>query len=273
MQRLDVSANGRRRAIAIGTAGWSIPTQRADDFPGAGSHLQRYASHFRAVEINSSFYRSHKPATYARWASHTPAGFRFAVKAPREITHLRRLVDAIASLEQFLTEIAALGDRLGPLLIQLPPSLRFDAHVAEGFLDALRDRFTGLVVCEPRHPSWLAAEADRLLTQYEVARVRADPPLTPTAATPGGSPAIAYHRLHGSPKVYYSAYTAAQLHALAIQLRNAHARETWCIFDNTALGEAIDNAATLQDVLRSLGDPALDVSRDGPALRSNASDI
>src|SRR6185312_17112458 len=98
--------------------------------------------------INSSFYRPHRPATYARWAASVPAGFRFAVKVPKEITHTRRLVATAEPLRRFLAEASALGDKIGPLLVQLPPSLAYDSDVAAGFFDALRERFEGSVVCE-----------------------------------------------------------------------------------------------------------------------------
>ena len=100
--------------IRVGCAGWSIPKEHAGRFPEDGSHLARYAERFPAVEINSSFYRPHRPSTYARWAAETPEGFAFAVKVPKEITHTRRLVDADEPLDRFLDETAALGDKRGP---------------------------------------------------------------------------------------------------------------------------------------------------------------
>src|SRR5690349_23923685 len=117
--------------VRVGTAGWSIPARFADAFPGTGSHLERYARRFDAAEINSSFYRPHRPETYARWAASVPDGFRFAVKVPREVTHRRRLAGAADVLDRFLGEAGALGEKLGPLLVQLPPSLAFDAATAE----------------------------------------------------------------------------------------------------------------------------------------------
>ena len=89
--------------IRIGTAGWTVPKAVAEKFPGEGGHLARYAGRFDAVEINSSFYRPHRPATYARWAASVPHGFRFAMKIPREITHTRRLADAMDPLDRFLS--------------------------------------------------------------------------------------------------------------------------------------------------------------------------
>ena len=211
-----------------------------------GTHLQRYAQRFPAVEINSSFYRPHRPETYARWAASTPESFRFAVKAPKEITHTRRLKDVDAPLERFLAEAAALGEKLGPLLVQLPPSLQFEADVAEEFFRVLRRRFSGGAVCEPRHPTWFTPEVDRLLTGFEVGRVAADPSPVPAAAEPGGWSGLVYFRLHGSPRVYYSRYSEANLDTLAVALA---ASGGWCIFDNTAAGEATANGIELLERL------------------------
>src|ERR1044071_6345908 len=119
--------------INVGCAGWSLPKAMADRFPATGSHLARYAARFPAVEINSSFYRPHRPATYARLAASVPPGFRFSVKLPRAITHERRLVGPSPRLDAFLAEATALGPALGCLLVQLPPSLAFDAPTADAF--------------------------------------------------------------------------------------------------------------------------------------------
>jgi len=209
-----------------------------------GTYLQRYAERLPAVEINSSFYRPHKPATYARWAASVPPGFRFSVKVPREITHIRKLTGATEALDRFVAEVRALGDRLGPVLVQLPPSLRFDAAREEAFFDSVRKRFDGDVVCEPRHASWFSDEVDALLCQFRVARVAADPAPVPLAAQPGGWPGLVYRRLHGSPRMYYSGYTSDDLTRLADGMRDCPC-ETWCIFDNTALGEATHDALDL----------------------------
>lgn len=239
-------------AYRVGTAGWSLPKRHAAEFPMQGTHLGRYAQRFSAVEVNSSFYRPHKPATYARWAAGVPADFRFAVKVPREITHVRKLVAATAPLERFLSEVRALESALGPLLVQLPPSLRFDDRLVETFLGTLRDRYDGAIVCEPRHPTWFTSKAGALLTRFRIACVAADPAVVPQAAEPGGWAGIAYRRLHGSPQTYYSSYSSEYLAAAAraIQAGGAAAPEQWCIFDNTALGEATANALELQRRLR-----------------------
>jgi uncharacterized protein YecE (DUF72 family) len=236
--------------VYVGTAGWSIPAQYASEFPGPGPHLARYAGRLGAVEINSSFYKPHRPGTYERWAATVPEGFRFAVKVPKEITHKLKLTDVTAQLERFLAEVAVLGPTLGPLLIQLPPSLAFDARIAQLFFAGLRARFESSVVCEPRHASWFEREAECMLTDFRIARVAADPAPVPPAAHPGGWHGLVYHRLHGSPRIYYSAYSDEALAILAQKLREAtKSAPVWCIFDNTALGAATGNAlSTLERV-------------------------
>lgn len=247
---MPVGGHESAGAIRVGCAGWAVPKSHAGRFPSAGSHLARYAARLPAVEINSSFYRPHRPATYARWAASVPDEFRFAVKVPREITHTRRLKNADEPLANFLAETAALGPKLGPLLVQLPPSLTFSADTARRFFSTLRDQFAGLVVVEPRHPTWFAPAAGQLVESVRVARVAADPAVVPAAGEPGGWGGLVYYRLHGSPKVYYSDYAPEQLDAQAGELRcAAKAAEVWCVFDNTAEGAATANALDLLDRL------------------------
>ena len=128
----------------IGTAGWSIWREAADSFPGEGQHLQRYARVLNCVEINSSFYRSHRVQVYQRWAAHTPPSFRFSAKVPRSITHEARLRGAREPLESFLAEVAGLGDRLAVLLVQLPPSFAFEADLGAQLLQLAGRAFRGL---------------------------------------------------------------------------------------------------------------------------------
>jgi len=230
--------------IRVGCAGWSIPKSFSAAFPEEGSHLRRYSERLDTVEINSSFYRSHQRKTYARWADSVPPDFRFSVKLPRAITHEARLARPEALLECFFAEIAGLETKLGCVLVQLPPSLGFDKGVVRRFLDSLRNQFAGPCVMEPRHATWFDEEAGRLLSQFNIGRVAADPAVVPDAAHPGGDGTLAYYRLHGSPRKYYSNYDDAHLRHLMAVLRAAakNTREVWCIFDNTALGFAIGNA-------------------------------
>ncbi len=205
----------RSADVRIGTAGWSIPRAAASRFDSAGTHLQRYSRRLDCTEINSSFYRPHAAATYAKWRDSTPPDFRFAVKIPRAITHELRLQDAQEPFVAFLAQTDGLAGKRGPLLLQLPPSLSFDGPVVTAFLDAVRRVYHGTIVCEPRHASWFSPLVTSLLGRYEVSRVAADPPPVPDAATPAGWPRVAYFRLHGSPRTYWSHYDANAITTLA----------------------------------------------------------
>jgi uncharacterized protein YecE (DUF72 family) len=236
--------------IRIGCAGWTIRAEHAPSFAAEGSHLARYAKTFNAVEINSSFYRPHRRATYERWAASVPEGFAFAAKLPKQITHERRLVATEPLLDAFREQVNGLGTKLGPLLAQLPPSLEFKAPVVRTFFTALRARFSGHVVCEPRHATWFTAPADTLLKKLRIARAAADPPVGTVHFGPGGWLGLQYFRLHGSPRVYFSAYTAERLQQIARQLSDRELdAPRWCIFDNTALGAATANALALQALI------------------------
>ena len=124
----------------IGCAGWSIPSRHAGLFGDGDSHLARYATRFDVAEINSTFYRPHQPRTFERWAASVPGRFRFSVKLPRSITHDARLQGVGDALSAFFDDVAGLGPKLGGVLVQLPPSLAFDARVAERFFAMLRRR-------------------------------------------------------------------------------------------------------------------------------------
>lgn len=238
------------RTHHIGTAGWSVPRARVERFGGEGTHLQRYGRVLSAVEINSSFSKPHSEHTYTRWAASTPDHFRFSVKVPRAITHDNRLIGVEGLLERFLAESAGLGDKRGPLLVQLPPSFAFDHTLVGAFFHQLRARYQGPLVCEPRHVTWMASEADALLVGHRVARVAADPPRAGGDDRPGGWPGLVYYRLRGAPRIYWSRYDDAQLSTLAEELREVRdGVDAWCVFDNTASGAALENAWQLQGML------------------------
>ena len=237
----------------IGCAGWAVEKSYAEHFAAEGTHLQRYGGVFPCVEINSSFYRPHQPKTYQRWAASVPDDFRFAVKVPKAITHINRLRNSEGALDSFLQECAGLSHKLGPLLVQLPPSFQYNTQIVEMFFTALRERFDGNVVCEPRHLSWFTSEVEENLICHRIARVAADPALTPAAAEPGGWNGLVYYRLHGSPRIYYSDYSTEYLNSLAQKLKNIATGSvpTWCIFDNTAEFAATGNALDLLKKLRA----------------------
>lgn len=243
--------------LVIGTAGWTVPRQHIHLFPGLEegetlSHLERYATRLRGVEINSSFHRPHRRTTWERWAESTPETFRFTVKAPKAVTHTAKLENTGPALQEFFEAVSALGSKLGPVLFQLPPKLAYDEGEAREFFSTLRELHQGSVVLEPRHASWFSVPAERLLRTFEVARVAADPPKgSESAAEPGGWQGLSYWRLHGTPRTYYSDYDDEWLQAFARRIepdsRTAD-RETWVIFDNTALGHAAANAVRLDEL-------------------------
>jgi uncharacterized protein YecE (DUF72 family) len=237
-------------ARLIGCAGWSLHKDVAPEFPEEGSHLERYAAVFPAVEINSSFYRPHQPQTYARWAASVPPDFRFSVKLPKAITHEARLRDADALLDRFAGEAGHLGAKLGCVLVQLPPKGVFDEEVARDFLPRLRERLGCMLAWEARHPTWFSDTATEVLREHGVTRVIADPP----AGQPGPhvpTTEAGYIRLHGTPRVYYSSYPPEVLRQVEerIATLTRGGADCWCIFDNTAAFAAVPNAL---EVMRAL---------------------
>ncbi|MBK7976348.1 MAG: DUF72 domain-containing protein [Deltaproteobacteria bacterium] len=258
--------------MRVGVAGWAIPSHVKHRFGDEGSALERYADALTAVEMNSTFYRFHEPATFARWAASVPKDFRFAVKLAGEITHHRRLVACEEPLERFFAGVRELGRKLGPVLIQLPPSLVYDDTLARRFFYQLRALHDGAVVCEPRHPSWFAGTAGRALVEHRVARVAADPSPTAAGSEPGGHDQVTYFRLHGTPQMYHSSYPKPYLHGLATRLTHARgSAPAWVIFDNTAAGAAAANAlALVQELRRATPSAATPKSATKPSAKTTA---
>ncbi|MES2534701.1 MAG: DUF72 domain-containing protein [Pseudomonadota bacterium] len=246
---LDFAPVAEHRVVApiyIGCAGSGLPGPQQHRFPSEGTHLERYAKVFPAVEINSSFYRPHRPATYARWCDSVPDGFRFSLKIPRTITHDRKLQGIDEELRFFLEAAGNLGEKLGCLLVQLPPRLQYDPQVAEQFFGELRSLAQMEIVCEPRHLTWFSSEAAGTLAKWKVGRVVADPAIVAEPAPPIYEDTV-YIRLHGSPVIYHSSYSDETLRGIAAELvhHQSMGRRVWCIFDNTASGAAIVNALSV----------------------------
>jgi uncharacterized protein YecE (DUF72 family) len=234
--------------LRTGTAGWSLPSKPNDP----GSRLYHYSRSLGCVEVNSSFYRPHRASTWARWATETPPDFRFSIKAPKAITHEAKLCHTETLLKDFFEQIRPMGEKGGPILFQLPPSLAFDSGIAEDFLGLLRMVYEKEVVMELRHASWFAPPVDALLKKYLIARVASDPPKgAAQAGEPGGSTRLAYFRLHGTPHTYYSNYDDPFLATFAAAIRKLS--NAWVIFDNTALSHAYPNALRLQKLIAEWG--------------------
>lgn len=192
----------------------------------------------------------------ASWADQTPVDFRFAAKLPQAITHDARLRRSRAVLERFLAEVAGLGQRLAVLLVQLPPSLPFEARPIGHFFELFRALHPGSIVCEPRHASWFTPPAERLLQAWHICRAAADPAPFPgsdacggwsSVAPPGAPDAVYYHRWHGSPRPYWSRYPGAWIERMgSYATALPDTAERWFIFDNTAGGHAVGNALEFQ---------------------------
>ncbi len=241
-----------------GTAGWTIPKPHGELFSDAevtgGTHLERYSRTFNAVEINSCFYRSHKPKTYARWASSVPEGFRFSVKLPKEMTHVCRLADTDGAIREFAGGIAELREKLGVVLIQLPRSLHFDPTIAQPVFRRVRELCSAKLALEARHASWFTEAASDMLRTCGVSRVLADPEAHPAREADFGAGSFVYARLHGSPRMYYSAYDDGVLANFKRPLGEALRtnRDVWCVFDNTAEGHATQDAYRMQKLTRGI---------------------
>jgi uncharacterized protein YecE (DUF72 family) len=236
----------------VGTAGWTIPPQLREVFDSEGSHLERYSRSLNCVEINSSFYREHKPETYSKWASMVPSHFRFSTKLLRYFTQEKRLKETGSRLKEVLEGMSHLGEKWGALLVQLPPSLEFDRNDTVRFLNELRNLYSSPILWEPRHLSWCSDAALELLSAHGVSKVLADPePCYLTSAKRRKVEKVLYYRLHGSPEIYKSRYSSEIIERLAKKIRSAQAgsKEAWCVFDNTTFGFATENALELTSAL------------------------
>lgn len=240
--------------MRVGCAGWSLGSTDRDRFGLGDSLLQRYATRLELSEINSSFYRPHKPATYERWAARVPSGFRFTAKVPKAITHDARLRGTGVLLDRFIDEVSALGRTFGGLVVQLAPSHALEPRVADTFFAMLRRRTRVPVGCEPRHASWYGDAAARISERHAIHRIAADPPRPADAIEPAGAGPVRYWRLHGSPRIYWSGYDDDALQAFAARVHAWAAAWHDCdvILDNTAGGRAFSDALRLRELIEEL---------------------
>ena len=226
--------------LFVGTSGFSYPEWKGVFYPAdlpADQMLRFYSQTFATVEINNTFYRYPKDETLRQWAATVPAGFRFSVKAHRRITHEKRLADVDADVGFLFERTQALGDRLGPLLFQLPPSLRCDFALLEAFLHAQRPR--AQVVMEFRHPTWRQERVYAMLEEHRVSLCAAE---TDDEAQPRERVGpISYLRLHKSR------YTPEDLQDLAewIGQRLREKRDVYAYFTHEEGAPAYDYARAL----------------------------
>ncbi len=236
--------------IRVGTSGWNYGHWKGVFYPAdlpSARWLAYYQSRFNTVELNASFYREVRPSTYQRWKEGSPELFLWAVKAHRAITHYTRLASR-EPLQRFLESVEVLGEGLGVILFQLPPSLQFDARVFAQFLGWLPEGLRYAV--EPRHPTWFTPDALLLFERGDVALCIADSGTRfPCADRP--TAAFAYLRFHGGERLYASRYTREEIHAWAEKLA-AWKLPAFVYFNNDYEGHAVENAEELKQELARL---------------------
>jgi len=248
--------NGARQDSAgrlwAGTSGWTYPHWRRLFYPESlpsKDYLGYYSSRFRTTEINYSFYHLPKPETFCKWAAATPVNFRFAVKVNRTITHKQRLRDAGQIWSKFVQSALDLGPKLGPLLLQFPPSFRAEAGLLSDFLSHSREAASGkeiMMAFEFRHASWFSEQVADLLAAAGAAMVIADSsrypmaPLAPTAS-------FVYLRFHGPEALFASSYSDQQLRVWAERIMGwlKSGLDVYAYFNNDAGGCAIRNLRRL----------------------------
>ncbi len=235
----------------VGTSGWTYGHWRDRVYPHGlpqRDWLPWYTTRFPTVELNASFYRLPTPAMVQRWRTVTPPGFRFAVKLSRYVTHIRRLRDVDDELVRFLEIVRGLGERFGPLLVQLPPSFPRDDGALDGFLRIVPEDIR--VAVEFRHPSWVdQAVADRLHAAG-AAWVLADRPhaRVPLTVTADWSYVRFHQGAEGSPW-----YPRAKLARWADRLAQLPVEMLYVYFNNDPDGAAFANAETFAALLAARG--------------------
>jgi uncharacterized protein YecE (DUF72 family) len=236
--------------IHIGTSGWHYGHWRGPFYPDDLSpekFLEFYASRFRTVEINNSFYQLPTERALSTWREAVPQDFIFAVKASRFITHMKKLLDPERTLAPFLERVALLQDKLGPILFQLPPRWHFNEARLAAFLTTLPDTYR--YTLELRDPSWINGRTLDLLACHGVAFCIYELAgyLSPRVTTAD----FVYIRLHGPNGPYQGRYGAQNLAgwAEAISAWSRQGREVFCYFDNDAAGFAAQDALELQEML------------------------
>jgi len=205
-----------------------------------------YSSVFNTVELNSTFYRIPNNKIWLSWATKAPNGFLYAVKMNRQITHLKRLRDCVEEARAFIDLAKLLGDHLGPILLQMPPSFTADVALVTSFAQELSFK---QLVFEFRHPSWFEKDIIRQLKEQRIPMVIVSHPRLPTVWEPTSD--IIYLRCHGSESLYSSDYTEAQLQEFAFYLRSflESGMEIFVYFNNDIGGFAPKNARRLIEIL------------------------
>jgi uncharacterized protein YecE (DUF72 family) len=236
--------------IRIGCSGWNYKHWRGLFYP-EGLPQKRWFDHYSAtfdtVEINNSFYRLPTPETFEKWRDQAPPGFCYSVKANRFLTQRKKLKDCAEPLERMMGPFRALGDRLGPILYQLPPSLRINLERLEEFLELVPRDVTN--VFEFRDKSWYVPQTLALLDRYGASFCVHD--MRGSASERWATGPVAYVRFHGGEGKYWGRYSDEALLGWTDWIvSQARERPVWCYFNNDIEGHAIHDALTLRSMVR-----------------------
>jgi uncharacterized protein YecE (DUF72 family) len=238
-------------AIRIGCSGWNYRHWRGAFYPEklpVKRWFEYYAATFDTVEINNSFYRLPPPETFAKWRDQAPAGFCYAVKANRFLTQAKKLKDCAEPLDRMLAAMRSLGDRLGPVLFQLPPRFQINLERLEDFLELLPQDLTS--VFEFRDKSWLVDATFQLLERYGACFCAHDMKGSETGRRATGP--AAYVRFHGASGKYWGRYPDGRLQEWADWMAEQakEGRRVWVFFNNDIHADAIQDALTLRAMIR-----------------------
>ena len=249
MQRLLVSATMAAQ-VRIGCSGWQYKHWRERFYPKGLPQTRWfgfYAEHFDTVEINNSFYMLPKPATFEKWRDQAPEGFCYAVKANRYLTQAKKLKECEEPIERMMSATRHLGDRLGPMLYQLPPRLALNLERLESFLQLVPKDVTN--VFEFRHKSWYVPETWELLDRYGASFCVHDMPGSASERIAVGR--AAYVRFHGGEGKYWGRYSDEGLLSWTdwIVEQSRSGRPVWCYFNNDIDAHAIHDAQTLKSMV------------------------
>ena len=236
----------------VGTSGYSYPHWKEVFYPSGLSSskwLSYYAEHFPIVELNVTFYRLPPERTFLAWYKKTPSHFLFVVKGSRLITHLKKLKEVQEPLKEFFARLAWLKEKLEVILWQLPPSLKADLFLLEGFCAEVRKLSRTRQALEFRHQSWFKKEVEEVLKSYGFASCLAHSNRWPSGEMLSAD--FVYLRFHGGTVLYGSNYSDEELAFWAKKVRAWLSRglDVYAFFNNDAYGYAVANALKLKELV------------------------
>jgi uncharacterized protein YecE (DUF72 family) len=234
----------------IGCSGFHYKHWRGTFYPekmAMAKWFDYYCQHFNTLELNVTFYRFPQLSFLQTWYHKSPPKFRFAVKAPRAITHYKKFNDTTKLLTSFYETVnEGLKEKLGPILFQTPPSYNYTEEKFEKILSALSPQFKN--VLEPRHPSWWQPEIQEQLANHNISFCGMSHPALPDDVVQNTP--VVYYRFHGVPDLYRSPYSKESLQKVVDTVKaNNTTKEAWFYFNNDVETSAIWNAKEMMEMV------------------------